>query len=157
MRYDERKKIRGTKSWPTVATLLVSQSPWYRSRLSSYSKGDASLMQRLDVEAWRPTISLNKWEFLKIGDPKVWSKIGHFDGFVGFFWEVFQFRGLWIHTDMLIYCSWLMNRWPCVSLAVTTRVAFNDCTGFALVEKVEISRWMLKICVWKVQHRDIFL
>lgn len=22
-----------------------------------------------------------------------------------------------------------MHRWPCVSLAVTTRVAFNDCTG----------------------------
>lgn len=71
MRYDERKDFRGTKSWPTVTTLLVSQSPRYRSRLSSYSKGDASPVQRLGVEAWRPTISLNKWEFLKIGDPKV--------------------------------------------------------------------------------------
>lgn len=27
----------------------------------------------------------------------------------------------------------------------------------ALVKKVEISRWMLNICVWKVQQRDIFV
>ena len=47
-------------------------------------------------------------------------------------WSLWWFVGcsnLEEHPHICFYCSWLMNRWPCVSLAVTTRVAFNDCTG----------------------------
>lgn len=71
MIYDERKDFWGTKSWPTVTTLLVPQSPWYPSRLSSYSKGDA---YRATTRCW--SMEANRGPQSMIQNWSLWWFVG---------------------------------------------------------------------------------